>query len=148
MRYAWLLLALMACAAPTEPTPLRASGTWAVFLTLDGRERPSGGAWVPLRCQGGITTVLDDLDGTINGGFTKGGLACWFGEDSNPRVIDWASPITGVHELATDSLTLDDGACSYTGTLTDAHTMGGMVRCDRDSGSTELDLNGTWEGTR
>jgi hypothetical protein len=150
MRYTWLLLALAACTSATDPAAasLRASGTWEVFLRLDGRERPSGGAWVALRCEGGIMTVLDDLDGTINGGFTKGTLACWFGADANPRAVEWASPITGFHELATDSLTLDDGACEYQGQLTDAHHMAGTVHCDRDSGSTELDMEGTWQATK
>lgn len=143
-----LLLAVVACTPATEPEPLTASGTWAVFLQLEGRERPSGGDWVALRCEGGVVTVLDDLAGTINGGFTKGDLACWFGEEMDPRAVPWASPITGVHELDSHAITLDDTACIYQGQLLDTHTMGGTVRCDQDSGSTELDLTGTWEATK
>lgn len=143
-----LLLALVACDPATDPAPLRASGTWATFIRLDGRERPSGGDWLALRCEGGIVTVLDDQAGTVNGGFTKGTLACWFGTEADPRAVPWASPITGVHELDSHTIALDDTACVYQGQLLDAHTMGGTVRCDRDSGSTELDLTGTWEATK
>jgi len=149
-RMALALALLSACAAaPAGPQErdLRASGTWEVFLWLEGQERPSGGQWVHLRCEGGVQTVLDDADGTINGGFIRGTLACWFGDDPNPRAVDWASPISGTHDLDTGHIELRDGYCDYTGRMDGADRMAGTVRCNTDSGSTQLDLNGTWEAT-
>ena len=147
--YLVLLLLLVACVPATEPDPPTTSGTWATFIRLEGRERASSlpdQPWLALRCEGGIVTVLDDVGGTINGGFTKGSLACWFDADPVAILVPWASPIEGWREG--HAVTLDDQFCLYQGQLLDAHTMSGTVRCDRDSGSTELDLTGTWEATR
>lgn len=152
MRRTMLALALLtACAAaPTGPQTrdLRASGTWQVFLWLEGQERPSGGAWVRLRCEGGVQTVLDDVAGTINGGFIRGTLACWFGNEPDPRAVDWAGPISGFHDLDSGHIELDDGYCAYTGVMDGPNRMRGTVRCDTDSGSTQLDLTGTWDATK
>lgn len=137
---------LAGCTVPTAPTLPDAGGFYAVFLRLDGRERPSGGAWLPLRCEGGISMVLDDLDGTLNGGFTKGTLACWFGAEVNPRAVEWASPIEG--ERRDQALDFDDGSCRYQGRLTGPHSAEGTLTCTRDSGSTELDLTGDWSATK
>lgn len=142
----WWLLGVLACVAPVAPEIHGASGTWSIFIRLEGRERPTGGEWVALRCEGGVATVLDDVDGTINGGFIRGSLACWFGNDSLPRGMDWASPITGERRAA--SVILDDGYCVYSGTLVRPDSMGGTVRCMRDSGATELDQVGTWQATK
>lgn len=135
---------------PLEPDPVDLGGYYTTFLRLEGRERWSGDstAWVALRCEGGVALVLADGDGILQGGFTRGDLACWFGLEPDPRPIPWASPVAGERRGA--QVTLDDGYCRYTATLDAqvAHRVAGDVVCDSDSGATVLDLTGTWEATR
>jgi hypothetical protein len=143
------LLVAPACSNGTGPStadPLSASGTWSVWMTLTGYERPSGGLasdWHTMQCEGGVTMVLDDNHGTINGAFTMGNLSCTI--DSTLMPVPWASPITGTRDKS--AILFGDGLCVYQGTIIPDQAAG-RIDCDTDTGSTEIRATGAWKADK
>jgi hypothetical protein len=129
-------LAIAACSDSTEPGAHDLEGNWAYTATISSTQIAgtcSTTGTIDLNQSG--SSLDGDTDGTISCTGPGGTVS-----ESGSGSIDGS--------LDGDTVTFDDGECTYTGTVQSENAMGGNLSCAIDVDGTAYPFTGTWSATR